>query len=151
MCLAVPGKIASISGDDPLTLRDRAMLELFYSSGLRLAELVSLDIGDVDRADRTVRVVGKGSKERLVPLGEEAVGWVQRYLGEVRAGLAAFFQHDHRNIFALFGCQLFQADGGGQAARATADDDHVVFHGFARAELGEDFLVGHGRVSVLIA
>ena len=51
--------LLAISGDDPLTLRDRAMLELFYSSGLRLAELVSLNLGDVDVADRTVHVVGK--------------------------------------------------------------------------------------------
>ena len=48
--------LLAISGDDPLTLRDRAMLELFYSSGLRLAELVSLNLGDVDPADRTARV-----------------------------------------------------------------------------------------------
>ena len=53
---------------DPLTLRDRAMLELFYSSGLRLAELVGLNLGDVDMADRTVRVVGKGAKARVVPV-----------------------------------------------------------------------------------
>jgi len=65
--------LLAISGDDPLTLRDRAMLELFYSSGLRLAELVSLNLGDVDAADHTVRVVGKGSKERIVPVGKQAL------------------------------------------------------------------------------
>ena len=51
--------LLAISGDDPITLRDRAILELFYSSGLRLAELVGLNLGDVDAADRTVRVLGK--------------------------------------------------------------------------------------------
>jgi integrase/recombinase XerC len=73
--------LLAISGDDPLTLRDRAMLELFYSSGLRLAELVSLDLGDVDAADRTVRVTGKGSKARVVPVGRRALAalgdWLQ--------------------------------------------------------------------------
>jgi integrase/recombinase XerC len=65
--------LLAISGDDPETLRDRAILELFYSSGLRLAELVSLDLGDVDAADRTVRVTGKGSKTRVVPVGKKAL------------------------------------------------------------------------------
>jgi integrase/recombinase XerC len=65
--------LLAISGDDFLTLRDRAMLELFYSSGLRLAELVSLDLVDVDAADRTVRVTGKGSKTRVVPVGKAAL------------------------------------------------------------------------------
>jgi integrase/recombinase XerC len=65
--------LLAISGDDPETLRDRAMLELFYSSGLRLAELVSLDLGDVDAADRTVRVTGKGRKTRVVPVGKKAL------------------------------------------------------------------------------
>ncbi len=61
------------AGTDPvLAARDHAILELFYSSGLRLAELVGLDLGDVDLADRTVRVLGKGSKERIVPVGEKA-------------------------------------------------------------------------------
>ncbi|HEX5049583.1 MAG TPA: tyrosine recombinase XerC [Gammaproteobacteria bacterium] len=65
--------LLAISGDDFLTLRDRAMLELFYSSGLRLAELVSLNLVDVDAADRTVRVTGKGSKTRVVPVGKAAL------------------------------------------------------------------------------
>jgi integrase/recombinase XerC len=65
--------LLAISGDDPITLRDRAILELFYSSGLRLAELVGLNLGDVDAADRTVRVLGKGSKARVVPVGKQAL------------------------------------------------------------------------------
>jgi integrase/recombinase XerC len=81
-------RLLAISGDDELTLRDRAILELFYSSGLRLAELVGLDIPDLDLADRTVRVTGKGSKERVVPVGRYAVDAVRGWL-RVRAGLAA--------------------------------------------------------------
>jgi integrase/recombinase XerC len=85
-----PDQVASllaISGDDPTTLRDRAILELFYSSGLRLAELVGLDLGDVDAADRTVRVLGKGSKTRVVPVGKEALSAHNDWLA-VRSELA---------------------------------------------------------------
>ena len=69
--------LLAIEGDDDLAIRDRAILELFYSSGLRLAELVSLDVGELDMPDRTVRVNGKGSKSRVVPVGRlalEAIG-----------------------------------------------------------------------------
>jgi integrase/recombinase XerC len=87
--------LLAVSGDDPLALRDRAMLELFYSSGLRLAELVSLNVGEVDLADRTVRVTGKGSKARIVPVGKHAVAAVHDWLavrGELaRAGEFALF------------------------------------------------------------
>ena len=65
-------KLLQIKGDDPTTVRDRAMLELFYSSGLRLAELVSLNPIDVDLEDAMVRVTGKGSKTRLIPVGKKA-------------------------------------------------------------------------------
>lgn len=65
--------LLAIDGDLPLSVRDRAMLELFYSSGLRLAELVGLNLGDVDASDRTVRVLGKGSKTRIVPVGRHAL------------------------------------------------------------------------------
>jgi integrase/recombinase XerC len=79
--------LLAISGDDPLTLRDRAMLELFYSSGLRLAELVGLNLGDVDMADRTVHVIGKGSKARIVPVGKQALAALRDWLA-VRSELA---------------------------------------------------------------
>jgi integrase/recombinase XerC len=79
--------LLAISGDDPVTLRDRAILELFYSSGLRLAELVGLNLGDVDAADRTVRVLGKGSKARVVPVGKQALAALKDWLA-VRSGLA---------------------------------------------------------------
>jgi integrase/recombinase XerC len=77
-------KLLTIDGDDPLARRDRAILELFYSSGLRLAELVSLDLGDVDFADRTVRVTGKGGKSRIVPVGRFALASLREWLA-VRA------------------------------------------------------------------
>jgi integrase/recombinase XerC len=79
--------LLAIRGDDPVTQRDRAMLELFYSSGLRLGELVGLDLVDVDAADRTVRVLGKGSKTRVVPVGKHALAALRAWLA-VRGQLA---------------------------------------------------------------
>jgi integrase/recombinase XerD len=70
-----------------LGLRDRAMLEVLYASGLRVSELVGLSVAQVSLDMGVVRVMGKGSKERLVPLGEEALDWVRRYLAEARQAL----------------------------------------------------------------
>jgi integrase/recombinase XerD len=69
----------------PLGLRDRAMLELLYASGLRVSELVTLKTVNVSFVESALRVTGKGSKERLVPFGEEALAWIERYLAESRA------------------------------------------------------------------
>lgn len=70
-----------------LGLRDRAMLETLYASGLRVSELVRLKLAQLDRNAGVVRVLGKGSKERLVPVGEEALEWIRRYLEEARPHL----------------------------------------------------------------
>jgi integrase/recombinase XerD len=71
----------------PLGVRDRAMLETLYATGLRVSELVTLKTGQVSHDMGLVRVLGKGSKERLVPLGEEALHWVKRYVAEGRPQL----------------------------------------------------------------
>jgi integrase/recombinase XerD len=71
----------------PLGLRDRAMFELLYATGLRASELVGLRLFEVSLNDNVVRVMGKGSKERLVPLGQNAAEWLQRYLAEARGDL----------------------------------------------------------------
>ena len=68
--------------DDSLSARDKAMMELFYSSGLRLSELVGLDVAAIDLKDRTVRVLGKGNKTRIVPVGRYAVEALKRWLAE---------------------------------------------------------------------
>jgi integrase/recombinase XerC len=86
---------------DSLSARDKAIMELFYSSGLRLSELVSLDIGAIDLVDRTVRVVGKGSKTRLLPIGRFAIDALQKWLTE-RAALAKDAAAVHRDQFAVF-------------------------------------------------
>jgi integrase/recombinase XerD len=71
----------------PLGLRDRTMLEVIYACGLRVTELVSLEVPMVNLRQGVVRIVGKGSKERLVPMGHEAMDWIQRYLKEGRPAL----------------------------------------------------------------
>ena len=71
----------------PLQVRDKAIMELLYSSGLRLSELTGLDLHDVDLADRTARVTGKGAKQRIAPVGRHAIEALRRWLGE-RAALA---------------------------------------------------------------
>jgi len=73
--------------ETPLGLRDRAMLETLYASGLRVSELVGLSTTQVSLDASVVRVMGKGAKERLVPLGEEALSWIGRYLKEARPRL----------------------------------------------------------------
>ncbi|HEX9625849.1 MAG TPA: tyrosine recombinase XerC [Acidiferrobacterales bacterium] len=81
-------QLVEITQSDPLALRDRAMWELMYSSGLRLAELTGLDVHDVDRRDQLVRVTGKGAKTRVVPVGRHACEALTRWLA-ARAALVA--------------------------------------------------------------
>ncbi|MCW5575306.1 MAG: site-specific tyrosine recombinase XerD [Burkholderiales bacterium] len=80
----VESLLAAPDLNQPLGLRDRVMLEVLYASGLRVSELVTLKVPQVSRDMGVVRVLGKGSKERLVPLGEEALSWLERYLREAR-------------------------------------------------------------------
>ncbi len=70
--------------NQPIGLRDRAMLELLYASGLRVSELVGVKVNEVSTQDGVVRVTGKGSKTRLVPMGEEAADWIDKYLKKSR-------------------------------------------------------------------
>ncbi len=86
--LAAPGE------DTSLAVRDRTMLELLYASGLRVSELVGLKTYNVSLSEHVLRVFGKGNKERLVPFGEVASGWLQRYLQEARPALLGEKQTD---------------------------------------------------------
>jgi integrase/recombinase XerD len=79
--------LAQPKGTEPAALRDRALLELMYASGLRASEAISLEVGDLDIEERVVRARGKGSKERIVPVGEEAVKAVRKYLEHGRPAL----------------------------------------------------------------
>jgi integrase/recombinase XerC len=80
-------RLVDLPGDEALTVRDRAMFELFYSSGLRLSELTGLELGDVDLRDGTIRVTGKGNKTRVVPVGDFARRAIEAWL-ITRASLA---------------------------------------------------------------
>jgi integrase/recombinase XerC len=83
------GLSAAASGNDPMAIRDLAIIELLYASGIRVSELAGLDINDLALADHTVRVTGKGSKERVVPFGVPAATAVRQYLRVARPQLAA--------------------------------------------------------------
>ena len=80
--------LAGLEGDGPLALRNRALFELVYSAGLRSREAADLQLADVDFEQESLRVLGKGDKERVVPLGEEAAHWLRRYLTDGRPRLA---------------------------------------------------------------
>lgn len=88
-------RLLELPGDGPFVARDRAMMELLYSCGLRLAELTQLDLGDVDLTDRTVRVLGKGGKERVIPVGRHAVAALEDW----RARRSAIAQPDSAALF----------------------------------------------------
>lgn len=90
-------------------LRDRTMLEVLYASGLRVSELVSLRTDSISVRQGIVRVIGKGDKERLVPLGEEALDWVEHYLKEARPGL----------VTDITAAPLFAGRGNGFMTRQT--------------------------------
>src|SRR5436305_306345 len=144
-----------------LGLRDRAMLETLYATGLRVSELVGLKLTQVGLNDGVVRVMGKGSKERLVPLGEEAVAWLQRYLKQARPLLAG--SSTHQDVFltqrhAPMSRQAFWALIKRYATRAgiarTALSPHVLRHAFATHLLknGADLrvlqlLLGHSSIT----
>lgn len=80
----VEALLAAPDLSDPIGLRDRTMLEVLYACGLRVTELVELTVPQVNLRQNVVRVMGKGSKERLIPMGEEAAAWLARYLREAR-------------------------------------------------------------------
>ncbi len=80
----VEALLAAPVTDEVLGLRDRAMLELLYASGLRVSELVLLQVAQLNLSQGVVRITGKGGKERLVPVGEESLLWLERYLREAR-------------------------------------------------------------------
>ena len=92
----VESLLAAPDATQPLGLRDRAMLELLYASGLRVSEIAQLPRERLDLDARILRVTGKGGKERLVPFGKSAASWISRYLDRVRPSF------DRRGVPALF-------------------------------------------------
>jgi integrase/recombinase XerD len=144
-----------------LGLRDRAMLETLYATGLRVSELVGLKHSQVALDVGVIRVMGKGSKERLVPLGEEAVTWLQSYLRSARPTLAAEGKSDHMFLTSRrtpMTRQAFWALIKRYAVRAgmpkSALSPHVLRHAFATHLLnhGADLrvvqlLLGHADIT----
>ncbi len=144
----------------PLGLRDRAMLELMYASGLRVSELVGLPTGQVSLVEGAVRVTGKGSKERLVPFGEEARAWIERYVAEARAAILGGKQSHALFVTVLGGPmtrQMWWKRIKAHAAAAMIDaplSPHTLRHAFATHLLnhGADLravqlLLGHADIS----
>ena len=129
--------LAQPRGDDPTTFRDRALLELMYASGLRASETISLEIQDVDLEQGVVRARGKGSKERLVPVGGKAVAAVRAYLRAGRPKLVS--SPEERKLFlnfrggpltrqGLYKIVLRHAESAGLGDRMSP---HTLRHSFA--------------------
>ncbi|MFT3849265.1 MAG: site-specific tyrosine recombinase XerD [Propionivibrio sp.] len=147
--------------DTPLGLRDRAMLEALYATGLRVSELVGLKLHEVSFDMGVVRVLGKGSKERLVPLGEEAIDRMRDYLAEARPAILSGRQSDDLFVTARGAAMTRQAFWqlikryAGQAGIDPARlSPHVLRHAFATHLLnhGADLrvvqlLLGHADIS----
>jgi integrase/recombinase XerD len=144
----------------PLGLRDRAMLEVLYASGLRVSELVRLKLAEVSFDMGVVRIFGKGSKERMVPLGDEAVDWLQRYLKESRPAILKKRSSDYVFVTGRGGAMTRQAFWHLIKKRATtavpgkALSPHTLRHAFATHLLnhGADLrvvqlLLGHADIS----
>src|SRR6476469_2000640 len=144
-----------------LGVRDRAMLETLYATGLRVSELTGLTRAQVAHDAGVVRVIGKGSKERLVPMGDEAVAWISRYLADVRPELAGTSKRDEMFLtrrHAPLTRQAFWALVKRYAVRAgipkTSLSPHVLRHAFATHLLnhGADLrvvqlLLGHADIT----
>jgi len=156
----VEALLAAPDVDTALGLRDRAMLELLYASGLRVSELVALQTVRVSFSEGTLHVAGKGSKERLVPFGEEARGWLERYLREARAAILAGQASDALFVTARGGPMTRQMFWKLIKAHALAAgiavplSPHTLRHAFATHLLnhGADLrtvqmLLGHADIS----
>ncbi|MBI2314187.1 MAG: site-specific tyrosine recombinase XerD [Betaproteobacteria bacterium] len=152
--------LAAPDVSDSLGLRDRSMLEVLYASGLRVSELVTLRLPQLSLDMGVVRVLGKGSKERLVPLGEEALFWVRRYLAEARPALLGQRVSDALFVTARGKPMTRQAfwylikRRAKQAGIAKALSPHMLRHAFATHLLnhGADLrvvqlLLGHSDIS----
>jgi len=144
----------------PLGMRDRTMFEVLYAAGLRVSELVGLKVFEVNLDAGVLRILGKGSKERLVPLGEEAVDWVRRYIKEFRPSLLKKKSSDHLFVTARgagMSRQAFWQNIKRYGARAVPGkhfSPHVLRHAFATHLInhGADLrvvqlLLGHADIS----
>jgi integrase/recombinase XerD len=161
----VDGLLAARTDETPAGLRDRALLELLYASGLRISEAVGLDRDDLSLDEGLVRVVGKGDRERQVPVGEVALGWLGRYVDEVRPawlalagepgphGGALFLSNRGRRLDRRRAWEMLVATAR-QAGLKDGISPHTLRHSFAThlLEGGADLrivqeLLGHANIS----
>jgi len=156
----VDALLAAPDAATPLGARDRAMLEALYATGLRVSELVSLKLFEVDLQAGVVRVLGKGAKERLVPLGEQAVSSLKDYLGSARKALLGRRSSDALFVTGRGGAMTRQAFWhlirryGARAIPGKRLSPHVLRHAFATHLInhGADLrvvqmLLGHADIS----
>lgn len=145
----------------PLGLRDRAMLEVLYSAGLRVSELVGLRVTDLDTKVGCVRCIGKGDKERIVPVGKKALGMVEKYLRDARpkllgkaAGSPTLFVNRRGGALSRVGVWKILSSYGRRAGLRVALTPHMLRHSFATHLLdhGADLrviqeLLGHASIA----
>jgi integrase/recombinase XerD len=153
--------LAAPDTDTPRGLRDRALLELLYATGLRVSELVGLKLFELSLADQVLRATGKGDKQRLVPLGEIAADWLTRYLREARPAILAARTSDHVFVTARgdgmtrqMAWTLIKKYGSAAGIPREKISPHVLRHAFATHLLnhGADLrvvqlLLGHADIS----
>jgi integrase/recombinase XerD len=150
--------LAAPLGSEPLALRDRAILELLYGAGLRISELTALDVDDLDRSERLVRVRGKGDKERIVPYGEVAATALERWRVQGRpaigARVPALFVNSRGGRLTRQGAWKRLREHAERVGLATAVSPHTLRHSFATHLLdgGADVravqeLLGHASVT----
>jgi integrase/recombinase XerD len=152
--LSAPGR------ESPVELRDTAILETLYGAGLRISELVSLDVDDADLEEGSVRVFGKGSKERIVPLGRYAVRALEAYLTRARPALGAsqsrgaLFLNQRGGRLTRQGCTNILKQTAARAGITKRVTPHMLRHSFAThlLEGGADLraiqeLLGHASIS----
>jgi integrase/recombinase XerD len=129
--------LAAVTGDSPRSLRDRALLELLYAAGLRVSEAVALDVDDVDLEDGGVRAFGKGSRERLVPVGRTARTAIEAYLVRGRPALAgadtrgALFLGNRATRITRQGAWKLLRTHAARVGLADKVSPHVLRHSFA--------------------